>query len=168
MRGYQFSESDRNLPDVAPLYASLSENYQAFRSILAAVGFTLCRHHDVIFLEDEAKTLSKEDKRTIVVLFLLVDLWLEKGKPYADLFQISVPWRDLEWFRDGYGREYLAQVDIEVGDIATIDELLYRLDRKGLVSYSRETDTLRLRRPAERLINAARRIHSDVRDTDDA
>ncbi len=62
------------------------------------IGFTLIRDDGVIFLEKEEKDLSKEEMQTIVILFLLVDLWMEKGKAYSDLFQVAVPWPELDWF----------------------------------------------------------------------
>ena len=130
-------------------------------------GFTLSRDHSVIFLEKESKHLSQEEKQTMVVLFLLTDLWLEKGKSFGDLFQLSVPWSELDWFRDGYGREYLGQVGIESGDDGALEHLFRRLSNKGLLEYSAESRTLTLRRPAERLINMARRLHRQIQAAGD-
>jgi hypothetical protein len=162
LRGYQFSLSDSEDSDnLEGLYAILDAHFAWFQRHLAAIGLSLVRDGDVIFLEDEQKELSNEEKQTVVVLFLLVDLWLERGKAYGQLFDIPVSWADLDWLRDGYGREYLAQVGIE--DLDQIESLFGRLERKGLVDYRRETRTIRLRKPAERLITIARRIHQQMR-----
>jgi hypothetical protein len=98
-----------------------------------------------------------------VVLFLLVDLWLEKGKAYNDLFQLNIPWAELDWFRDGYGREYLAQVGIDPGDEVAIEDLFKRLQRKGIVTYNSDTRTVTLRKPAERFYNLARKIYQQMK-----
>ncbi len=130
------------------------------------IGFTLIRDDGVIFLEKEEKDLSKEEMQTIVILFLLVDLWMEKGKAYSDLFQVAVPWPELDWFRDGYGREYLAQVGIEDQD--TIEEAFRKIAGKGLVEYNLVARKVRLRKPAERLITLARKIHKQIKTEEHA
>lgn len=168
LRGYQFSDSDLEDLDMAPLYNALDTHFQEFQDILEAIGFSLVRDGDVIFLQKEEKTLSNEEKQSIVVLYLFVDLWTEKGKPYGDLYQFPVPWRDLDWFRDGYGREYLAQVGIENGDITAIEDLFRRLARKGLVEYHQDTSTVTFRNPTKRLINMAQRIHHIMKDNNSA
>lgn len=155
------------MADDAELYNLLEQHFAQFQSILAAVGYALKREDGVIFLENEDKALSNEEKQTIVVLFLFVDLWLEKGKPYNDLFQLAVTWRDLDWFRDGYGKEYLAQVGIEADDLGPLEDLFRRIARKGMVDYDVETSTVMLRRPAERLLNMARRIHAQIQGQPD-
>lgn len=167
LRGYQFSDSDLFAAGDAELYTLLDQRFEQFRSILAAVGYTLKREDNVIFLENEDKALSNEEKQTIVILFLLVDLWLERGKPYNDLFQLPAPWRDMDWFRDGYGREYLSQVGVEANDFNAIEDLFRRIARKGMVEYDAETGTVMLRRPAERLLNMARRIHAQIKGESD-
>jgi hypothetical protein len=162
LRGYQFSDSDLMRPDYERWYAALDRHFDWFRDHLALSGFSLMRDRQVIFLEKENKVLSQEEKQAVVALFLLTDLWLEKGKTYGDLFQASVAWTELDWFRDGYGREYLSQVGIEDGNDAALEQLFRRLAGKGFLEINLEARTLTLRRPAERLINLARRIHQQL------
>jgi hypothetical protein len=167
LSGYQFSRSDRDEREFAELYTILEEHFDWFQTQLGLFGFTLNRDDGVIFLEKEGKTLNKEEQQTIVVLYLLADLWLEKGNAFGDLFARRVNWRQLEWFRDGYGKEYLAQVDISAEDgLQTIEELWGRLARKGLVAQDTVTGHITLRQPAERLLNMARTIHSHVQKTE--
>ncbi len=130
------------------------------------VGFTLLKDDDVIFLEKENKVLNNEEKQTIVILFLLTDLWMEKGKAYNDLFVLYNPWTELDWFRDGYGKEYLHQVGLEENDLAIIEDIFKKLERKGIVSYRVDTQTILLRRPAERIINLARKIYNQMKAKD--
>jgi hypothetical protein len=163
LRGYQFSDADLFKPGYDRWYTILDRHFDWFRKHLRLSGFTLSRDHSVIFLEKENKLLSQEEKQAVVVLFLLTDLWLEKGKSFGDLFQLSVSWTELDWFRDGYGCEYLGQVGIETGDDAALEQLLRRLSYKGFLEYSAESRTLTLRRPAERLINMARRLHMQIK-----
>jgi hypothetical protein len=167
LSGYQFSPSDRDERDFAELYAILEQRFDWFQTHLALFGFTLNRDEGVIFLEKEGKTLNKEEQQTIVVLYLLADLWLEKGKAFGDLFELRVGWRALDWFRDGYGKEYLAQVSITAEDgLQTIEELWGRLARKGIVAQDDITGHITLRRPAERLLNMARTIHTQLQKTE--
>jgi hypothetical protein len=168
LRGYQFSDSDLLRPDYDRWYTILDRHYDWFRDHLALSGFSLARERQVIFLEKENKLLSQEEKQSVVVLFLLTDLWLEKGKSYGDLFQASVAWGELDWFRDGYGREYLNQVGIEDGNDAALEQLFRRLAGKGLMEINMDARTLTLRRPAERLINLARRMHQQITQDDTA
>ena len=95
------------------------------------------------------------------MLFLLGDLWFEQGGSYADLFSLPIRWADLDWLRDGYGRDYLAQAGLH--DLDAIEELWRRIARKGLVTYDAETRTLTLRDPAARILTVARRIHQRLR-----
>lgn len=166
LRGYQFSDSDLLRPDYDRWYTILDRHFDWFRDHLALSGFSLARERQVIFLEKENKLLSQEEKQTVVVLFLLTDLWLEKGKSYGDLFQAGVAWGELDWFRDGYGREYLNQVGIEDGNDAALEQLFRRLSGKGLIEINMDARTLTLRRPAERLINLARRMHQQITQDD--
>jgi hypothetical protein len=168
LRGYQFSDSDLLRPDYDRWYTILDRHYDWFRDHLALSGFSLARERQVIFLEKENKLLSQEEKQSVVVLFLLTDLWLEKGKNYGDLFQAGVAWNELDWFRDGYGREYLNQVGIEDGNDAALEQLFRRLAGKGLMEINMDARTLTLRRPAERLINLARRMHQQITQDDTA
>jgi len=163
LRGYQFSDSDLYSPGDDELYTILDGHFEQFRGVLAAVGFSLERDDGVMFLQKDDKALSNEEKQSIVVLYLLADLWMESGKPYSDLFSLTVAWHELDWFRDGYGREYLAQTGIEDNDLSAIEDLLRRLARKGLVDYRAETSTVTLRKPAERVLNMARRIHNQMK-----
>lgn len=163
LSGYQFSESDLASTATEELYVILDRHIDQFRHHLDVVGFALTRDDGVILLEKDDKVLSTEEKQTVVVLYLLVDLWLEKGKSFNDLFQLNIPWTELDWFRDGYGKEYLAQVGIGVRDDQAIEELFKRLQRKGIVNYNVDTRTVTLRRPAERLFNMARRIHQHIK-----
>ena len=162
LRGYQFSDADLFKPGYDRWYNILDRHFDWFREHLSLSGFSLSRDHSVIFLEKENKLLSQEEKQIVVVLFLLTDLWLEKGKSFGDLFQLSVSWTELDWFRDGYGREYLGQVGIEMGDDGEMEQLFRRLSNKGFLEYSTASRTLTLRRPAERLINMARRLHRQI------
>ena len=162
LRGYQFSDADLFKPSYERWYNILDRHFNWFKEHLSLSGFTLSRDHSVIFLEKENKILSQEEKQAVVVLFLLTDLWLEKGKSFGDLFQLSVPWTELDWFRDGYGLEYLGQVGIEKGDDGALEQLFRRLSNKGFIEYTAESRTLTLRRPAERLINMARRLHRQL------
>jgi hypothetical protein len=168
LRGYQFSDSDLLRPDYDRWYTILDRHYDWFRDHLALSGFSLARERQVIFLEKENKLLSQEEKQSVVVLFLLTDLWLEKGKNYGDLFQAGVAWNELDWFRDGYGREYLNQVGIEDSNDAALEQLFRRLAGKGLMEINMDARTLTLRRPAERLINLARRMHQQITQDDTA
>lgn len=169
LRGYQFSDADLFKPDYDRWYNILDQHFNWFREHLGLSGFELSRDHSVIFIEKENKLLSQEEKQAVVVLFLLTDLWLEKGKSFGDLFQLSVPWSELDWFRDGYGREYLGQVGIESGDDGALEQLFRRLSNKGFLEYSAVSRTLTLRRPAERLINMAQRLYRQIQaDRDDA
>lgn len=161
LRGYQFSPSDQRHDDLAPLYAILDEQFAWFQQHLAASGFSLVRDGSVILLEKEQKELTSDEKQTVVVLFLLADLWFEQGGSYQDLFSLPIAWHTLGWLRDGYGRDYLAQVDIS--DTDAIEELWRRLVRKGLVTYHLETRTLTLREPAARVLTLARRLHQQLR-----
>ena len=77
-------------------------------------------------------------------------------------------WNELDWFRDGYGREYLNQVGIEDGNDAALEQLFRRLAGKGLMEINMDARTLTLRRPAERLINLARRMHQQITQDDTA
>ena len=162
LRGYQFSDADLFKPGYDRWYNILDRHFDWFREHLKLSGFALSRDHSVIFLEKENKLLSQEEKQAVVVLFLLTDLWLERGKSFGDLFQLSVPWSELDWFRDGYGREYLGQVGIESGDDSALEQLFRRLSNKGFLDYDADSRTLTLRRPAERLINMARRLHRQI------
>lgn len=164
--GYQFSPSDLRDLALEPLYTSLDRHFDWFQQQLALVGFTLRREDHILFLEKENKQLSDEEQRAIVVLFLLADLWMEKGHSLSDLFLLRVDWTALDWFRDGYGKEYLAQVRLE--DTAAIEDLFRRIARKGLVAYYPETSTITLREPADRLINQARHIHRRLKETGEA
>ena len=165
LRGYQFSDADLFKPGYDRWYNILDRHFDWFREHLRLSGFTLSRDHSVIFLEKENKLLSQEEKQAVVVLFLLTDLWLEKGKSFGDLFQLSIPWTELDWFRDGYGHEYLGQVGIETGDDSALEQLFRRLSNKGFLDYNAESRTLTLRRPAERLINMARRLYLQIQAT---
>lgn len=162
LRGYQFSDSDLFKPGFDRWYGIVDRHFEWFRDHLALSGFTLTREKQVIFLEKENKVLSQEEKQAVVVLFLLTDLWLEKGKSYGDLFQLNIPWSELDWFRDGYGREYLDQVGIESGNDAALEQLFRRLANKGFLEYNDDARALTLRRPAERLIHMARRLHQQI------
>lgn len=162
LRGYQFSDSDLFKQGYDHCYNILDRHFDWFRDHLALSGFTLAREKQVIFLEKENKLLSQEEKQSVVALFLLTDLWLEKGKRYADLFQLNIPWSELDWFRDGYGKEYLSQVGIEGNDDSTLEQLFKRLANKGFLEIDTDARTLTLRRPAERLINMARRMHQQI------
>jgi hypothetical protein len=166
LRGYQFSPSDQTIDDLSDLYTILDEHFAWFQAHLAALGFTLVRDGSIILLEKEQKELTGEEKQSVVVLFLLGDLWFEKGGSYQDLFSIPVAWADLDWFRDGYGREYLTQVDI--GELDAIERLWRLLGRKGLVTYRPETRTVTLREPAARIFTMARRTHQRLRAGEEA
>jgi hypothetical protein len=162
LRGYQFSDSDLYKQGYDRWYGILDRHFDWFREHLGLSGFSLCREKQVIFLEKENKVLSQEEKQTVVVLFLLTDLWLEKGKSYGDLFQLNIPWSELDWFRDGYGKEYLNQVGFESDNDGALEQLFRRLANKGFLEYNEDARTLTLRRPAERLINLARRLHQQI------
>ncbi len=168
LRGYQFSESDLLKPRYELFYNTLMQNFAWFCEHLAISGFTLVEDQGVFFLEKEAKVLSQEEKQAVVVLFLLTDLWLEKGKSFADLFLSLVDWTGLDWFRDGYGTEYLNQVGITRHNEDAIEALFKRLSNKGFLDYVADTRTLTLRKPAERLINMARTLHQQIRAEDSA
>ncbi len=159
LRGYQFSDNDLFKQDYDRWYNILDRHFDWFREHLRLSGFSLTRDHQVIFLEKENKLLSQEEKQAVVVLFLLTDLWLEKSKSYGDLFQLSIPWSELDWFRDGYGKEYLNQVGIDSDSDGALEQLFRRLANKGFLEYNAEARTLTLRRPSERLINMARRLY---------
>ncbi|MBP1466190.1 hypothetical protein EYB53_010780 [Candidatus Chloroploca sp. M-50] len=165
LRGYQFSRSDLSSGDLGPLYAELDDRFVWFQNHLAASGFSLVRDGEVMLLEKEQKELTNEERQTVVTLFLLSDLWLEQGGSYADLFSMPMRWFDLSWLRDGYGREYLAQVGIQ--DLDTIEDLWRRIARKGFVTYHPETRTLTLRDPAARILTMARRLHQHLRSAEE-
>lgn len=164
LQGYQFSQDDMKT-DLRELYVNLDKHFPQFKALLAAIGYDLQREGGIIFLENEEKTLSKTDQQMVVVLFLLVDLWVEKGKSYHDVFHLPVPWRQLDWFRDGYGREYLVQVGIGENDWGEIEKLFIRIAGKGLVDYQSDSSTVTLRAPAGRILNMARRIHAQLAQT---
>lgn len=164
LQGYQFSQDDMKR-DLRELYVNLDKHFTQFKALLAAIGYDLQREGGIIFLEKEEKTLSKTDQQMVVVLFLLVDLWVEKGKSYHDVFHLPVPWRQLDWFRDGYGREYLAQVGIGENDWGEIERLFTRIAGKGVVDYQSDSSTVTLRAPAGRILNMARRIHAQLAQT---
>ncbi len=161
LRGYQFSPSDQAIDDLGDLYTQLDEQFAWFQAHLAASGFTLVRDGGIILLERDQKDLTSEEKQAVVVLFLLGDLWFEKGGSYQDLFSMPVTWAELDWFRDGYSREYLIQVDI--GEVDDIERVWRTLSRKGLATYRPETRTVTLREPAARIFTLARRIHQRLR-----
>jgi hypothetical protein len=163
LRGYQFSDSDLFKPEYDRWYNIVDRHFDWFRDHLALSGFALEREKQVIFLENKNKLLSQEEKQAVVALFLLADLWLEKGKNFADLFQLNVPWTELDWFRDGYGKEYLNQVGIEADGDGALEQLFKRLANKGFLEYHDEARTLTLRRPCERLIDMARRLHQQIK-----
>lgn len=158
--GYQFSDSDIGIPDIEDLYRILEDNFSWFKEYLKLSGFVLQNDESVFFLEKENKELSNEEKQTIVVLYLLTDLWMEKGKIYGDLFQLKIPWQEFDWFRDGYGKEYLAQVKIETKE--SIEELFKRIDGKGLITYSSDTCTLTFRKPADRIVKLAIKVYKQI------
>jgi hypothetical protein len=118
-------------------------------------------------LKRKTSSSARRKNRPWWSFFLLTDLWLEKGKSFGDLFQLSGPWTELDWFRDGDGREYLGQVGIETGDDVALEQLFRRLSYNGFLEYSAEPRTLNLRRPAERLINMARRLHRQIQAAGD-
>lgn len=163
LRGYQFSPSDTDDPKTEDLYHVLTRHLAQFQAALDFAGFSLIEVDRIIFLEKDDKILTNEEKQTVVVLFLLVDLWMEGGGAFSDLFQLRIPWAEQDWFRDGYGREYLAQVGISEPE--AIEDLLKRLERKGLVRYYADTRSLTLRKPAERLINLARKIDRHLKSS---
>lgn len=158
-RGYQFSPSDRDNRDLEPLYLSLQEHFVWFQEHLGDVGFILQRDDDIMFLEKEGKELGDEERQAVVVLYLLADLWYQKGRSYNDLYQLPIVWSELEWFRDGYGKEYLAQVKIADGDFEAIEDVFGKMARKGFVLYRANTSTVTLRKPADRIITMAVAIH---------
>jgi hypothetical protein len=162
LRGYQFSDTDLYKQGHDRFYTILDRHFEWFREHLSLSGFSLIREKQVIFLEKENKLLSQEEKQAVVVLFLLTDLWMEKGKSYADLFQVNIPWAELDWFRDGYGKEYLSQVGIESDSDSSLELLFRRLANKGYLEYDADSRTLTLRRPSERLINMARQLHQQI------
>ena len=162
LRGYQFSDTDLYKEGYDHWYNTLDRHFDWFREHLALSGFSLVREKQVIFLEKENKLLSQEEKQAIVTLFLLTDLWMEKGKGYGDLFQLNIPWTELDWFTDGYGKEYLSQVGIESGNDSALEQLFKRLAHKGLLEYNDASRSLTLRRPSERLINMARQLHQQI------
>lgn len=146
------------------MYDILNEHFGWFRAYFEAQGLRLLRDGDesVILLEkDDTRVLSKEERQALVALFLLADLWLEQQHSYRDLFTLPVPWRRLAWFRDGYGREYLEQV--EITEIDELESVWKRLDARGIVTYRPDTMTVTLREPANRIITLARHIHHTVR-----
>ena len=161
LRGYQFSTSDSASDSLGALYTTLDESFAWFHHQLQVIGFTLVRDGEVILLEKEQKELTNDERQTVVALLLLVDLWLEQGGSYADLYSVPVRWVELHWLRDGYGREYLTQVALT--DLESLEELWQRVARKGLVRYDTETRTLTLRAPAGRIVTMARRIHQQLR-----
>jgi hypothetical protein len=163
LRGYQFSTSDFFHPGNASLYTILDDNFEWFQAHLSLTGFSLTKDQDVIFLEKELKVLSNEEKQSIVVIFLLSDLWMEKGKSLGDLFQLKIPWQELDWFRDGYGKDYLIQSGIGENNMEMIEDLFRKLSRKGIVEYQSDPPCITLRKPAERLINMARAIHLRIK-----
>lgn len=161
MRGYQFSPSDQTSDDLGHLYTILDERFNWFQAHLEALGFSLMRDAEIILLEKEQKDLTHEERQTVVAVFLLSDLWLEQGGSYQDLFTIPIRWADLDWLRDGYGREYLAQVGFQ--DVDAIEDLWKRIARKGLLYYDADTRTITLRDPAARILTVARRLHQRLR-----
>ncbi|WP_129630829.1 condensin complex protein MksE [Candidatus Oscillochloris fontis] len=166
LRGYQFSASDHASDDLGPLYTVLDDRFIWFQDHLAAMGFSLVRDSEVILLEKEQKEITNEERQIVVAIFLLSDLWLEQGGSYQDLFTMPIRWADLNWLRDGYGREYLAQVSLQ--DLDSLEDLWRRMVRKGFVTYNNETRTLTLRDPAARILTMARRIHQSLRSTEEA
>jgi len=164
LRGYQFSISDLDTSrELSLYYTTLDQYFDWFQKHMGYFGFTLKKDDGIIYLEKEGKSLSNEEKQAVVALYLLLDLWLEQGKAYQDLFELRVSWQELEWFRDGYGREYLAQVGIDKeGGRTAIEDLWKKLERRGIVDYETETNRLTLRRPAERLYMMAQRIHTQI------
>ena len=51
---------------------------------------------------------------------------------------------------------------VHEGDDSTLEQLFKRLANKGLLEIDTDARTLTLRRPAERLINMARRMHQQI------
>ena len=163
LQGYQFSSSDRMGGENGTHYGILSAHFDWFKTNFAQLGFTLVKDDEVIFVEKVGKQLSMEEKQIIVVLFLLTDLWMERGGTYADLFDLRIAWRELDWFRDGYGREYLAQVNISPNNgLTALEDLWNKMQRRGMAEYDSVTSGLTLRRPSERLINMARQIYNQI------
>ncbi len=161
MRGYQFSPSDRTDTALAPLYHSLTSAYAFFERHFATAGMVLCNDDGVILLENDEKELSNEEKMSVVVLWLFVDLSLERGDTWSNLINRPVSWRDLPWLQTGYGEMYLSQVKIT--DLDHIADVWVSLQRKGLVTYRSENNTVTLRAPAERIINKALDIQKHYR-----
>ena len=166
LRGYQFSPSDQASDDLGPLATILDERFAWFQEQLASMGFNLVRDGEVVLLEKEQKELTTEERQTVVALFLLSDLWLEQGGSYQDLFSMPIPWADLSWLRDGYGREYLTQAGLL--NLDAIEDLWKRIARKGLVRSSTETRTITLRAPAARILTMARQLHQRLRAAEEA
>lgn len=161
MRGYQFSPSDRTDAKLAPLYHTLKEHYAFFERHFAIAGMVLCNDDGVILLENDEKELSTEEKQSVVVLWLFVDLSLERGDTWSNLVTRAISWRDLPWFQAGYGELYLSQVNI--ADLDDIANVWSSMQRKGLVAYRSGSDTVSLRAPAERIINKALDIQKHYR-----
>lgn len=161
MRGYQFSRSDRSHAKQAPLYHVLTTRFDFFDRECTVWGYALVNDDGVIFIEDDERELSNEEKQTVVVLWLYVDLALEQGISWADLTRRPIAWRDFAWFQEGYGADYLTSVKITSLD--DINALWTNMERKGLLVYRKDSQTVTLRDPAERIINKAIDIHKHFR-----
>ena len=163
LRGYQFSSTDLENEELASYYLVLEQYFEWFHRHMLATGFQLIQDDGVILLEKEEKALTEEEKQTIVVLFLLVDLWLDQGQSLGDLFTHPVSIDQLPWFRDGYGRDYLAQVKIM--EIQAIEDLFHnKLSRRGLVTYHPHNRMIFLRKPASRLLTLAHSIYAHSKE----
>jgi hypothetical protein len=162
--GYQYSKSDLDAKGLNQEYATLRSRFDWFRDHLALSGFSLVNEDGVIFLINTSKSLSKEEKQTIVALFLLADLYLELGHTFSDLFVNMIQWRDLNWFRDGYGRDYLSQVGFEEADLTELEKLFKKISNKGLVKINHASEGITLRQPAERIVHMARTLHKQLND----
>lgn len=154
--GYQYSPSDADHREYAPHYQSLTTHRDYFVRYLAVADMQLSEEDGVFFIEKRSGDLTKEERQTIVVIYLFVDLFLEQGRTPGDMYTQLCNWEKLEWFRDGYGYEYLKQVGITTLD--DIHDLWQSLIRRGIVDYNEERRLVTLRRPAERIVQMALRF----------
>jgi hypothetical protein len=157
LSGYQFSASDQHHAELAGAYAALCKSATYFTHYFALADMHLCDDEGVFFIEKPSSELSEDEKQTIVIIYLLVDLTLEQGRSPAELYNSPIGWEKLDWFRDGYGYEYLTQV--KISDLDDIHEQWKSMKRRGIVEYHPDSRVVTLRRPAERIVNMARTFY---------
>lgn len=69
-------------PDDGPLYLALRSDYESYRAIFDALGFTLVQHEREFYYFQSGDDLGKEAASLVVFFFVLIEAW---GDNHEDL-----------------------------------------------------------------------------------